>query len=157
MNFFVQIPTKARREELTNIVIREPNPGNFVNIFGVITQMNVCGAYRNVKYTLVDQAGNPILQELTVFETLTNFMPSDPNIPAPQANDTTTDDEGIFGDQIASAYAPPCDIPPFNYTLKQTFKVIVGQSTYNLTTMNDVSVSKTAPAQWTISLTNTMP
>ncbi len=156
-NFFVQIPTKVRRDEFTNIVIREKRPGDFVNIFGETTHTNVCGAFRNIKYTLLDQASNPILQELSVSEILTDFIPSDPGIPVPQPKNTTTNDEGIFGDQIAVAYAPPCDVPPFNYTLKQRFKVTVGQSMYNLTTLNDVSVSKTAPAQWTINVTITTP
>lgn len=156
-NFFVQIPTKLRRDDFTTIVIREPTPGNFVNIFGETIRTNVCGAYRNLKYTLLDQAGNAILQELTVTETLTDFMPSDPNLPPPQPNETATNDEGIFGDTIGVPYAPPCNIPPFNYTLKQGFKVTVGESTYNLTTNNGVSVAKTAPAQWTINVTITTP
>ena len=157
-NFFVQIPTKARRDEFPVIVIREPNPGDFINIFGDTVRTNVCGAYRNVKYTLLDQAGNPILQEVTVNEILTDFKPSDPSIPPPAAESgETIEGEGSFGDLVGVAYAPPCNVPAFSFTLKQAFSVAFGQTTYNLTTKNDISVAKTASAQWTINVTITTP
>jgi hypothetical protein len=156
VNFFVQIPTKVSAA-ISSIVIREPNPGDFKDIFNQTTHTNVCGAYRNVTYTLLDQVGNPILQVLNVNEVLTDFTPSDPRVPPPIPNDTVTTDEGIFGDTLGVAYAPPCTVPPFSYTIKQEFQVTVGQSIYDLTTKNTISVSKFASAQWTISLTNTTP
>ena len=154
--FFVQIPTKASAA-ISSIVIREPDPGDVVNGYNETIRTNVCGAYQNVTYTLLDQSGNPIHQELTVAEVLTDFMASDPGVPQPQANSETTTDQGIFVDFLGVLYSPPCSIPAFNFTEKQTFQVTVGQSVYDLTTKNTISISKSAPAQWTISLTNTTP
>lgn len=137
-------------------VIREPNPGDFVDIFGTTIFTNFCGAYRNLKYTLLDQHGET-MSGVTVTEVLTNFQSDPQGITPPDAKTTETNSEGAFPDIVGAKYSAPCNSQPFSYTLKQGFTAKVGQTTYNLTTKNDIAISKSSSGQWTISITNTTP
>jgi hypothetical protein len=161
-NFFVQIPKKARRDQIANTMIVDPGPGNIVNANGQTVAMGVCGAYRNLKYTLVDQDDEDInlgmVDEeigLSVTEILSNFQ-SPNGFPQPAAKTTLTNNVGQFIDILAVFQTPPCP-PPFNFSATQKFKVVVGPKTFPLTTENTISISRSSPGQWTINDTIVTP
>ncbi len=155
-DFFVQIPKKARRDEIAGTVTVDPGPGNIVNADGVTIATGVCGAYRNLRYTLVDENGDDLnlgMVEagigLTVTEILTNYQSTPSGITPPTAITTTTNNAGKFIDLIAAHQPVPCP-PPFNFSLTQKFKVTVGQTVFNLTTTNAIGVGREASGRWTI-------
>ncbi len=125
VNFFVQIPTKLRRDSMSG-VISETN--------GTINgQPNQCGAYRNLSYTLLDQGGQPILTNQPITELFTNY--SGPPGSAPQ-NKTVNLTDRIVDDVVGfSTTAPTCP-SPFTATVTQKFNVLVGLNVYNLSTTN---------------------
>lgn len=132
VNFFVQIPKKANREDIKDTVILDPGPGNIVNYNGQNVQTGVCGAYRNLKYKLLDQNDDELnlgtVDEnigLSIVEILSNFQSNPSGITAPTAENPETNNIGEFIDIIAAFQAPPC-MPPFSFTQTQKFKVVVG-------------------------------
>jgi hypothetical protein len=154
-SFFVQIPTRLRRDRLDDLVDIDPGPGNVVNPFNETVATNRCGAYRNVVYTLVDQQqqAQPILPEATITEVLTNFQGTQGlTQPTPK---TTTTDEGVIGDTQGITGAHPTCPPPFSYTLNQGFTAKLGQTTFNLTTVNAIAVSKDGSGNYSITITIT--
>lgn len=70
----MQVPTRLRRDRLDDLVDIDPGPGNIVDGFGQVIASNRCGAYRNVVYTLVDQAGEPIIADLSITEALSDYQ-----------------------------------------------------------------------------------
>lgn len=163
-NFFVQIPTRARRDSFAPIVIRDPTPGNIVNAGGTIIASNVCGAYRNLEYTLLDQHDNVLLLGdldknigLTVTEVLTGFQSNPPRTP-PSPVTSLTNNLGEFYDIVATFTPPPCqDLGVFSFSLNQAFTVKVDSKVFSLTTTNAISVARTGAGQWTIGNTNSIP
>lgn len=162
-SFFVQIPTKARRDSSSDIVIHDPTPGDIVDGGGGIRATNVCGAYRNFVYTLLDQNGDTLelgsLDEnigLTITEILKDYQSNPSGIPPPNAKTTLTNNIGEFYDIIAAFQAPPCH-PPFSFSQNQEFKVTVDSKDFMLTTKNSMSVARTGVGQWAITNVNTTP
>jgi hypothetical protein len=159
-NFFVQIPKKARRDEIADTVVIEPGPGDIVNIFGQTVETGVCGAYRNLKYTLIDQDSEELElgtnEGLTVTEILSNFQ-SPSGFPQPAAKTVLTNNVGEFGDILAVFQSHPGCPAMFNFTATQKFKVTIGSKDFLLTTQNTLALSKTSTAQWTINAPNVTP
>lgn len=156
-NFFVQIPTKAKRIGLQNTVVVDPGPGDIKDFFNRVVVQNVCGAYRNAHYQLTDQNDDDIVTNspnVRVFEVLSNFQASDPNITKGFAVDTLTT-QGRFIDMLAAFSPLPC-VPPFTYSVDQKFKVEAGDSsktTYNLTTEHNLSMVGSGSGSWTLNFT----
>jgi hypothetical protein len=129
VNFFVQIPKKARRDELANTVIIDPGPGDIISIFEQIFQTNRCGAYRNLKYTLLDQNDEELVlgnaEGLSISELFSNPQMSPSGVPHPQAITTSTNNIGEFGDIIGASKPFPDCPPAFSYSATQKFIVTV--------------------------------
>lgn len=157
VNFFVQEPKSLRRDQITNVIDIDPGPGDIKDIFDRLIKANACGAYRNLKYTLLDQdnPAQPIKFEDGV-EILEEF--SDYQGPAAlqgkliPVNDLTNnvgelaDTVGIFGT------SPDCP-PTFMLSFKQKFKAKVGNKEWTLTTVNSISMVKAADGTYTITVT----
>lgn len=159
----MQIPKKANREDIKDTVIVDPGPGNIVNYNGQNVQTGVCGAYRNLKYKLLDQNDDELnlgtVDEnigLSIVEILSNFQSNPSGITAPTAENPETNNIGEFIDIIAAFQAPPC-MPPFSFTQTQKFKVVVGTKEFPLSTTNTMGVAKNSPGNWTITVTETAP
>jgi hypothetical protein len=138
VNFYVQIPTKLRRDSITALQ----------------NQQGGCGATKTLEYTLLDQAGQIIADDLTVREVFSDFTSTPAGLPpptprAPEAN------AGHLVDTIG--YEIPTCPPPFTVSVTQTFTVTVGQTTYNLTTTNSVSYGRDASGNKFVTVTNTVP
>jgi hypothetical protein len=159
VNFFVQEPKSLRRDRLDPVVIIDPNRGNITNAFGTVILSNVCGAYRNLIYTLVDQQSMPILQpEALVQETFANQneLPGLSIITA----EVPVGGDGRIGDVVAiTSKEPggPCPPPTFVSTSTQTFQVKVGQRMIPLTTRNNIRIEKQASGTYVIEINNVTP
>lgn len=163
VDFYVQIPKTAAREELQTLVVIEPGPGDILNAFGEVVEPNGsdrCGAYRNVKYKLVDQNGEPLNLGLvdpniglSVTEILSNFQ-SPSGFPQPAAKTLTTLAEGIFGDILAVSGPYPICPTPFAFSETQKFKVVIDSVEFILTTQNTIEISRSATGQWIINSIN---
>jgi hypothetical protein len=105
MNFFVQIPTKLRRDSIS----------------GLNNQEGGCGATRSLQYTLLDQDDAPINTNGTIAEGIDNTGSTAAGVgcrESPPAQMST----GVFGDTVGYVYSPGCP-PPFTATCTQTFVV----------------------------------
>lgn len=122
VNFFVQIPTRLRRDSYSNL----------------IDEQGGCGAHRDITYTLLDQQGQPIDTDQQIMEILSNY--SGPAGLKP--NEKTIDMLGGQANDSIGYSASPCP-QPFTATMTQTFKVLVG-SGYTLTTTNSISMGRNA-------------
>ena len=152
-NFFVQIPTRLRRDILAQTVVIDPGPGDVVNSFGVVTATNRCGGYRNVTYTLVDQQGEVILLAVPITETIDNYQ-GPPEI-APQ-DKTVFTSSGVIGDTLGLTGPHPTCPPPFSLSFNQRFRVDTSPS-FQLSTVNSVSMSKSSSGSYTIAVNMTTP
>ncbi len=161
VDFFVQIPKKARRDELANTVIIDPGPGDIVDIFGQTFQTNRCGAYRNLKYTLLDQDDEVLVlgasEGLAISEVFSNAQISPPEANPPTPITTSTNNVGVFGDIIGATSPFPQCPPAFSYSATQKFKVTVNSQVFNLTTQNTLGVSKNSTGRWSITVTDSTP
>lgn len=138
VNFYVQIPTKLGQDQIS----------------GLQNEQGGCGATRNVSYSLLDQGGQVIADDLTVQEVFSNFTSnpsgfSQPQAQAPQAN------QGHLVDVVG--YSIPSCPPPFTASLTQTFTVTVEQTTYNLSTTNSISFGRDSSGNKFVTVTNTTP
>ena len=136
VNFFVQIPTRLRRDSNG----------------GLTNEEGGCGVTRLLTYTLLDQGGQPILSDDTIKENLTNYM-GPPNTEPDEK--TVAMQSGVFDDRIG--YTIPECPPPFTATLTQTFTVTVGMKSYNLTTVNSITMGRNASGTKFVTVTNTTP
>lgn len=148
VNFFVQIPTKIRRDSLDDITTCDPNRCTIGQI------QNACGAYRVVHYTLVDQANpsQPIAVPCTVTETVTNLSDNS-QITKP----ISTNEAGQFDDLLALFKVTTCPSPGESASVRQTFTAKVGNKTFNLTTTNRIDYSKSTSGTYSISITVETP
>lgn len=108
---------------------------NVADIFGEILATEKCGAYRNLKYALMDQdtTAYPILKEnVLIIETFEKRVPSGIQL-IPQ--NAPTDGNGILGDTIAILGESSC--PPGGLQLKLT-QTFTGQLNFTLTTKNSI-------------------
>lgn len=138
VNFFVQIPTKLRRDSISDL----------------IDQQGGCGATKTVNYSLLDQAGQVIAEDLAVSEVFTNITKSDPSLPDPQPNAPEANAGHVI--DVVGYNIPTCP-PPFTISLTQKFTAKVGQTTYNLTTTNSISFGRDASGNKFVNVTNTTP
>ncbi|MGH9967654.1 MAG: IPT/TIG domain-containing protein [Pyrinomonadaceae bacterium] len=153
VNFFVQVPTSLRRDRLDDLVDIDPGPGDIMDGFGQLIASNRCGAYRNVVYTLVDQAGQPIIADLPITEALSNYQ-GPPEL-QPGAKPPRLTRDGVIGDtQALSGQSPTCP-PPFSLSFTQRFSVTVGQTTFSLTTVNACALSKDGSGNYSITISIT--
>ena len=152
-NFFVQVPTRLRRDVLGQTVVIDPGPGNVVNSFGVVTATNRCGGYRNVTYTLVDQQSQAILLAVPITETFDNYQ-GPPEI-APQ-DKTVFTLNGVIGDTLGLTGSHPDCPPVFSLSFNQRFRVDTSPS-FQLSTVNAISMSKSSSGSYTISVNMTTP
>ncbi|MGH9899493.1 MAG: IPT/TIG domain-containing protein [Pyrinomonadaceae bacterium] len=139
LNFFVQIPSRLRRDSISELT---DEPGGR------------CGASRELAYTLVDQAGEVIMQDVTVQEVLSNFTSDPPGLSPPEAKSPVTN-AGHLIDTVG--YTIPTCPPPFTIRLTQTFTVNTGQITRNLSTANSISFGRDASGNKFVNDTNTTP
>lgn len=125
MNFFVQIPTSARRNSISQLM----------------DQQGGYGAFRDLNYTLLDQAGQAIIVDVEVSEVFSNITKSDPGIPNPTPITIQANAEE-FNDRLG--YLIPSCPPPFTVSFTQKFTVKIGQTTYNLNNSNSISYGRDA-------------
>lgn len=158
VDFYVQKPVTATVDELFTTVIVDPGPGDIKNAFGQVLKTGICGAYKNILYTLVDQNSEPLELGfvdpnigLLVTEILTDYQSSGD---APPLNALTllTNNVAKFSDVQAAFSNLPC-LQPFSYSLKQKFKVVVDSVEFLLTVQNAIAVSHPSSGQWTITIT----
>lgn len=159
VDFFVQEPKKLRRDEITEVIDIDPGPGEIKDIFDQIVAQNACGAYRNLKYTLLDQ-GNPdqpikfedggqIIEQLSGYqgpaELQSKLIPFN----------NFTNNIGEIGGVVGIAGPSPNCPPQFMLSFTQGFKAKVGNKEWTLTTVNSISMAKAANGTYTITVTNT--
>ena len=157
--FFVQIPKKvtpvASPAPTPGVIRLDPTAGNIVNGYGLIEHENVCGGYRNFGFTLLDQSDNPILTPVSVTEILSNY--SGTPTPGPSAASFPTVG-GVFWDTHAVWVATGDGCPTsFSNSETQGFKVVIGTTTYPLSTTYTIASSRTAAGEYTFTATNTNP
>lgn len=141
LNFFVQIPTKLRRDSISD----------------VINEQGGCGAHRDVQYTLMDQqtpTAQPINTDAKITETFSNFTANNPGIRPPRVTDTDIV-AGLVSDFVG--YEIPTCPPAFTASMDQTFVVTIGNKDYPLTTKNRIIWSMNAAGTRSISVTITTP
>lgn len=138
VNFFVQVPTRLRRDSIS----------------ALMNQQGGCGATKTLEYTLLDQAGEVIAEDLTVDEVLSNFTSNPSGLPPPLPKHALAN-AGHLVDEVGYRIAT-CP-PPFTISLTQKFTVKIGQTTYNLTTTNSVSYGRDASGNKFVTVTNTIP
>lgn len=124
VNFFVQIPTKLRRDSISNL----------------ISQPNGCGVIRNLSYTLLDQSGQAIAVEDTITETFSNF--SGPEGLRPPNETSAQMSGGVVNDTVGYLIT---DCPPsFTASFTQGFDAVIGTHTFHLTSSNAISMGRTS-------------
>lgn len=159
VNFFVQIPKSLRRDQISGVIDIDPGPGDIKDLFDRLIAPNACGAYRNLKYTLLDQddPGQPIKFEdgVEILEQFSDYQgPAALQDKLRPMNDFTNnigelaDTVGIWGT------SPDCP-PQFMLSFKQGFKAKIGSKEWMLTTANSISMVKAADGTYTITVTNT--
>jgi hypothetical protein len=160
-NFFVQIPKTLRRDQITDLTTIDPGPGIIKDIFNQTVMQNACGAYVNLKYTLLDQdnPAQPIKFEdgVQIIEQLSNFQGTSGLQSKLIPFNNFTNNVGQIGDVVGLAGTSPDCPPPFAITFTQGFKAQVGSTMYTLTTINSISESKAANGTWAITVTITTP
>ena len=137
-DFFVQIPTRLRRDSIT----------------GLIDQQGGCGAYRTVSYTLLDQAGQPIDVDGVVDEILSNY--SGPPDKAPKAVSANMLG-GRVDDLVGYDTATPDCPPPFTATVTQNLSAKIGAVSYAMTTTNSLSVGRDSAGGKFVNITIVRP
>jgi hypothetical protein len=139
VDFFVRIPTRLRRD----------------NISPLMDQPGGCGASRILSYTLLDQAGEPILSDDTIEETISSY--SGPAGLRPPAQATEQLSSGVVNDRIAYD-TETTDCPPtFTATWTQAFRVRINTTLYQLSTTNSISVGRTESGTKFVDVTVTAP
>jgi len=138
VTFFVQIPTKIRRDSISALQ----------------NETGGCGATKTLNYSLLDQAGVVISEDLTVDEVLSDFTSDPSGLQQPDPKHPPAN-AGHLVDEVG--YRIPTCPPPFTISLTQKFTVTVGQTTYNLTTTNSVSYGRDASGNKFVTVTNTTP
>ena len=125
MNFFVQVPTKLRR-----------------NSMSALQDEGGCGAVRNLSYTLLDQNGDPIDTNGTISEGVSSF--SGPPGVQPPLETQRTMSHGTFPDIVGYNIAT-CP-PPFTATFVQSFTVHLNTAghAWALSSQNSVSMGRTS-------------
>lgn len=157
VDFFIQEPKYLKRESLESTVKIDPTRGNVVNIFGEIIATNKCGAYRNLKYTLMDQdtTAYPILEEnVLIMEIVKERLPNGIQL---LLQNVPTDDNGMIGDTIAILGESSCPPVGLQLNLTQTFTARYRELNFTLTTKNSILVKKEAPSTYTIEITPVTP
>lgn len=124
VNFFVAIPTKLRRDSISNLI---DQPGG-------------CGVVRNLSYTVLDQAGQSMDIEATLTETFSNF--SGPEGLRPPNETSAQMSGGTINDTVG--YAITDCPPPFTASFNQGFAVIIGNRTFHLSSSNAISTGRTS-------------
>ena len=123
-NFFVQVPTRLRRDSIS----------------GLIDQAGGCGVTRELSYSLLDQAGEPIEIDVTLKEAISNFV-------GPQGvkppNETSIEMLSGTADDIVGYAIPTCP-PPFTASFTQTFTIVFGSQSFSLSTSNAISMGRTS-------------
>jgi len=149
VNFFVQVPSRLARTSISNVIVIDPGPGNIVNAFGQVVATNVCGAYRNRVYTLVDQQGQPIVADVPVTESFYDYQ-GPGSTPQPLTQSTT---DGRIGDVLAifKTY-PSCPSNGEGISFRQKFSVTVAGTTFQLSTINFIQMQKSS-GTYTINVT----
>ena len=135
VNFFVQVPTRLRRDIIS----------------GLTDQPGGCGVTRTLQYTLLDQAGQPIISDDLLKETISNFTGPE-NVRPPTETDIQMSN-GIANDVVG--YTIPSCPPPFTATFTQTFRVVVGAQSHSLTTANSMSMGRTVSGTKFVDITIT--
>jgi len=90
-----------------------------------------------LSYTLLDQNGDPIEEDVTLKETISDF--SGPQGVKP--TETSIVMNAGTADDVVGYNIDTCP-PPFTATMTQGFKVVKGSTTYNLTTTNSISMGR---------------
>jgi hypothetical protein len=144
VNFFVQIPSKLVRFSYpgtTNgygpLVLTSSTNNDVLDLEGNILLPNQCGVYRNLAYQIVDQEGQPIVQEgqsitVAVTETFSNYSGVS-TLPGDITRNTST---GLVQDtQYFGKTLPNCLGLNDNETMDQGFKVKIGNTSFPLSTV----------------------
>jgi hypothetical protein len=138
VNFFVQVPARLRRDSMS----------------ALMNEQGGCGAFRQISYQLLDQSGQPINIDGTLQEIFSNFTSSDPAINPPQP---TQPSMGAGQALDVVGYSIPSCPPPFSASLTQTFRVVIGQKSYPLSTSNSISMGRTSSGARFVDVTMTNP
>jgi hypothetical protein len=135
VNFFVQIPTKLRRDSIS----------------GLQDEQGGCGATRSLQYTLLDQETEaaPIDTNGTIAEGMSNY--SGPSGVQPPAQTSRSMSHGVFPDSVGYNYSPGCP-PAFTATFTQTF--VVTLATQAARTQLVWAEQARAPNSWTLTSLN---
>ncbi|HXG06805.1 MAG TPA: IPT/TIG domain-containing protein [Nitrososphaera sp.] len=145
VNFFVQVPARIIRESMSDITTCDPS------LCTINNEPNKCGAFRNLVYQVVDQAGNPIRNQGTVTEIITQWS----NDAAVSTDPQATDENGRFADLVGIAGAGSnCPSNGSGFDFRQKFTGQFAGKTFNLTTIHRLQVQKSS-GQYTITVTVT--
>jgi hypothetical protein len=167
VNFFVQIPTALVRQnfppeytppqESTGIGPLIPLiDGSIINLAGESIATHRCGAYRNLLYQLVDQAGQPIIATVSVTETFPSAGYTGPSTLKPVDKPIASNNAGYVGDTNGfSTPANQCLTTNPNIVATQNFFATIGTKPYNLTTVVRITFTYD-PASHTYAIGNTI-
>jgi hypothetical protein len=134
VDFYVQIPTKLRRDD----------PGNLTD------EQGGCGAFRILSYSVLDQQDAVIDTNGALSETITDYQGPEEARLSPNS---TTLAHGTFTDRIGY-FIPTCP-PAFTATCNQGFKVALGGHDYTLSSHNAISMGRTSEGSKFVNLTFT--
>jgi hypothetical protein len=144
VNFFVQIPTELvpfNTSGAPNGVgpLQTPLVGDVINLAGTVLYSNVTGVYRNYAFALVDQDGQRILQGFTFTESFSNDCGTLGGLPPSFTSQVPANQ--ILSDINAAVVQGPYN--PQGYDcFDQTFSIIIGSMTFQLTPKFHVEVGK---------------
>jgi hypothetical protein len=119
---FVAVPTRLSRDSYSDL-----------------KDLGGCGAKRDISYTLLDQKDDPIEEDVTLKEVISNF--SGPEGLKPPTETSVVMNAGSANDVVGYNIALPCP-PPFTASMTQSFKVIKDSTTYALSTTNAISMGR---------------
>ena len=136
VNFFVQIPTKLRRDSMSAL----QNEGG-------------CGALRNLSYSLLDQNGDAIDTNGTISEGISGFSAPSGVQPPPETERTMV--HGTFPDVVG--YNISSCPAPFTATFVQSFTVHLNTAghAWALSSQNSVSMGRTSAGAKFVDITFT--
>jgi len=137
VDFFVQVPTRLRRD----------------NTGGLVDQQGGCGVTRTLEYTLLDQAGQPIITNAILSESHSNYNGPE-GLRPPEAVEIPLNNGGA-NDRVGYLTADSDCPPPFTASLTQAFTVKVNNQVYNLTTTNSITLGRDASGAKSVNITMT--
>ena len=149
LDFLVQVPDAVKVETMGELQKIDPGPGDVKAPDGTTLESNRCGAYRTMVYQLVDKDGIAIKDQATVTEIVIDTSTNDKI--KDRAHDT--DESGRFGDVISATTGyPTCPSVGTNLSLRQTFTMKIGDKSFTINTVRNITIRKTSSTDWTITV-----